>query len=83
MARELEECIPEWSNFGLMLGVPKLQIDIIDARDPFANNLMETLQYWVDENCSDKTWETIVEALRNINYNRLATILEKEYITCA
>lgn len=71
--------MPNWCHFGLMLGVPKLDLDIIDDRNPYSQYLLETLQYWMN-NGDSVTWETLIDALRSIGNEKLARELENDYI---
>lgn len=74
----LKECLADWCNFGLMLGVSKKDLDIIDDRDPLSQHLLNTLDYWLN-NC-DCSWEALIEAVRNIGNEKLARQLESDYI---
>ncbi|XP_019864472.1 PREDICTED: uncharacterized protein LOC109593814 [Amphimedon queenslandica] len=74
----LKEVIPNWIHFGLMLGIPKIELDIIDDRNPYSQYLFETLEYWKDN--GDFTWETLIDAVRRIGNEKLAMALEKDYI---
>ena len=71
--------MPEWSNFGLMLGLSKTDIDIIDSRDPFANYLSDTIHYWM-ENPDTVYWEVLIRAIKDLGNKRLANELEKEFL---
>ena len=75
----LGECLADWCNFGLMLGVSKRELDIIDDRDPLSKYLIQTLEYWID-NSDDRSWEVLIEAVRNTGNEKLARNLENEYI---
>ena len=74
----LQEVIPNWIHFGLMLGIPKIELDIIDDRNPYSQYLLETLEYW--KNNGEFTWETLIDAVRRIGNEKLAKELEKDYI---
>ena len=77
--KQLQECVPEWSNFGLMLGLSKTDIDIIDSRDPFSNYLSDTIHYWMD-NSKTLYWEVLIRAIKDLGNKRLANELEKEFL---
>ena len=70
--------MPNWTHFGLMLDIPKLELDIIDDRNPYSQYLLETLEYW--KNNGDYTWEALIDAIRRIGNEKLAKELEKDHI---
>ena len=80
LADELKECLPEWSNLGLMLGIQKKDIDIIDERDPYSKFLSEVIHHWLG-NSPEPYWEVLIEAIKSTGNKRLGNELAKEYLS--
>lgn len=75
----LSDCVAEWTTLGIFLGIKKAQIDTIDAKTPYSGLLMDTLDYWLN-NTTDRSWEALIKAVRDVNHTKLANELSKEYL---
>ncbi len=75
----LQECLPDWSTFGIMLGISKTDIDIIDERDHYSRPLTQVLDYWL-KNSKDSTWEALIKAVKDVGNKRLGNKLTKEFL---
>ena len=70
--------IPEWYQFGCALGVSKIDMDIIKEGEISSEVYMiSMLEEWKNTHEDSYTWETLQEALRIIDNNRLAAHLEE------
>ena len=75
----LQECLPDWSTFGLMLGISKTYIDIIDEKEHYSRPLTQVLDYWL-KNSKDSTWEVLIKAVKDVGNKRLGNELAKEFL---
>ena len=75
----LGDCLPDWSSFGLMLGISKRDLDIIDERDPYSKYLRDTIYHWL-ENSKEPYWEVLIEAIISLGNRRLGNVLSEEFL---
>ena len=79
MLSELDEMIPQWSNFCLILGLEVVQLQTIEQQTPIANYTRTMLKSWIDEKAEQATIHKILEALESptIANNALAKSLKE------
>lgn len=73
--------ITEWYRLGLELNIDIHRLDIIECdENREEDKLKRVFQKWL-EVCSKPSWRAIINALRAIHRNRLATELEDNFCT--
>lgn len=72
MLRELSSM---WKDIGAELGVPKDVLDGLrgkgEARSD-SEKLEDVLSDWIDSQCSDVTWQKIIDVLKKLRKNKQA-----------
>ena len=70
---------PKWHEFGEALGIDEVVLDSI-AKSTFTENcIVEVLDYWLEYYDGKPTWSDVVEALYDINLEKLALDIEQVY----
>ena len=75
---ELREMTPNWYAFGAALGLSITDLEIIEDKGSPQRYLIAMLEEWMKTKQDEEvTWEALQKALRKIDNNRLAVILEE------
>lgn len=75
----LKEEKADWEMLGTMLGVEKYELDEIkklQENPPCEVSFRIMLSEWMKRKDEERTWENLQEALKNCNYNVLASKLQ-------
>ena len=68
-----EEVTPTWYEFGLLVGVPKEEMDHYSATGCSSDRyLIEVLDYWLRHHPSQLRWKEVAHALKEIKLHQLA-----------
>ena len=78
--RSLDECASQWDRLGLELNIPPYKLDAIkwECNSSCEKALRKMLQGWL-HSCTNPTWGDVVQALKVIGLNDLASKIEKKY----
>ena len=71
----------KWKLFGLLLKVPPSSLDNIEAKYPRnpQEGLMEMLKIWQKKVNPPPSWDTVIEALKDLEEAQLALKLAETY----
>ena len=75
----LKEEKADWEMLGTMLDVEKCdlhEIKKLQANPPCEVSFYTMLSQWMEKEDDKRTWENLQEALKNCNYNALASTLQ-------
>ena len=69
----------KWKLFGVLLKVPPSSLDNIEAKYPHnpQQGLMEMLQLWQKKVDPPPSWDTVIEALKDLEEEQLALEVER------
>ena len=68
-----EEVTPKWYDFGLVVGVPKEEMDHYSVTQCSSDQcLIEVLDYWLRHHPSQLTWKEVAHSLKEIKLHQLA-----------
>ena len=84
LADELKVEACNWNLLGTFLGVRQDQLDVIAEEERSVRfRLIKVLDYWQKNATLAKpfTWETVVQALRYVENNRLADEIAEKYVS--
>ena len=70
--------ISEWKNLGYVLSVPHTTIQTIETDEKGTENKRRAvLRAWYNLQDSDPCWQSVTDALRQLDQNRLATRIDQ------
>lgn len=71
--------IPQWESFGLHLGIPFEEMNLINADNLTAEHcMMKVIQAWITQYGTEATFDKIIEACKRIGNLALAEKLEED-----
>ena len=68
-----------WKTFGLKLGVPMSQLEIIQSNVGPEDRLLEVLIRWIRKDNPRPTWPAVVDALLSVDRGIIARRVNREY----
>ena len=77
--------VDDWKVFGVSLSVPMRKLNAIKLDDPNGgvdNWKLKMFQFWLQYK-PDASWNDVVRALKEIDYNDLAATLTRKYLLAA
>jgi len=72
----------KWKLFGVLLRVPPSSLDNIEVKYPLnpQQGLMEMLKLWQKKVDPPPSWDSVIEALKDLEEEQLACKLAEKYI---